>query len=359
MIPALPNLFSFATSELSQDAILAYILSWADCSHAKSAEQLSSHHLGERLLRRLVREAAEAQGLPDPLHRRVGLQAVVRTQVNFVDILVSIDDDLVLVIEDKTGTKEHGSQIKAYVENVKAKSPHKTVLATFIKTRPESVASLEGLSFNCGTMLRADLLKELKRDEPTGNDIIDEFRKYLEQGESRCQQFQSKPVDCWSGDAIEGFYQALEQRLLNEGMMKYGGWGYVNNRSGGFHGFWCCFAWSHALECDLYLQVHDARRLTLRAARFESGKVDSAVLYSVLEAAEQLASVDTPKRITVSKAGRFHGGESAAVAVLGFGTSSDNFPAQTSAGLADLGATVGLLKKAVVLLNRIVEKLDG
>ena len=41
-----PNLFHFATSELSQDAVLCWLLSWADVQYAKSP----LHNIGRALL---------------------------------------------------------------------------------------------------------------------------------------------------------------------------------------------------------------------------------------------------------------------------------------------------------------------
>ena len=59
-----PNLYEFATSELSQDATLAYILSWGKPEYRDQNRDLNP--LGESLLRALVGASAKAKGITDP-----------------------------------------------------------------------------------------------------------------------------------------------------------------------------------------------------------------------------------------------------------------------------------------------------
>ena len=51
----LPNLFYFATSELSQDAVLCWLLSWADMKHKESHPHL--HDVAKDLISLIYRRA--------------------------------------------------------------------------------------------------------------------------------------------------------------------------------------------------------------------------------------------------------------------------------------------------------------
>ncbi len=88
-----PNLFSFATGELSQDAILAWLLQWADQNHAHDA----LHKTGRYFVERLYDKAQKP--FPDFQHLEV------KTQDNKIDILVRFEakdgQKHAILIEDK------------------------------------------------------------------------------------------------------------------------------------------------------------------------------------------------------------------------------------------------------------------
>ena len=104
-----PNIYSFATSELSQDATLAYLLSWAKPEYRERYPVLN--RLGEHLLRTLGEASAEARSEPNPLDNRAIQVLEVGTQRDRMDVWAEINDSLILVIEDKTNTCEHSDQI--------------------------------------------------------------------------------------------------------------------------------------------------------------------------------------------------------------------------------------------------------
>ena len=47
-----PNLFTYATSELSQDAVIAYLLAWANPSHQSAEGKM--HTIGQHFVRLLL-----------------------------------------------------------------------------------------------------------------------------------------------------------------------------------------------------------------------------------------------------------------------------------------------------------------
>lgn len=123
-----PNIFHFATSELSQDAMIAWLM---ECARAESP---ALREVGAEFIRFLLDRPLEA---PNRIERAVigadgeprrydgggtvsGVSEV-KTQWQRVDVYAraEIDGKLVsFVIEDKTHTSEHGGQLKRYRERI-------------------------------------------------------------------------------------------------------------------------------------------------------------------------------------------------------------------------------------------------
>ena len=105
-----PNIFSFATSELSQDAILAYILQWADSKYKKTDSEMYS--LGQRLLRMLIDSNEEQVDIRD---------VEVGRQWKNIDVYVKVNGNIFLVIEDKINTTIHDNQLERYKKDAETK----------------------------------------------------------------------------------------------------------------------------------------------------------------------------------------------------------------------------------------------
>jgi len=124
-----PNLFTHATRELSQDAILAWLLRWADPVHEAADKAL--HETGQFFIRKLY----ETAGRTAPPIDRIA----VRTQENKIDILVRLSctdgKKRVILIEDKVFAHENGDQLIRYPEYVRhAVDGPEDVLLIFLKT---------------------------------------------------------------------------------------------------------------------------------------------------------------------------------------------------------------------------------
>lgn len=92
-----PNIFTYATSELSQDAFLAYLIRWADPVYAK--DQSGMHEVGAKFLQCLL----EVVGVDRSLKQ---LKCVtVKCQEKRIDVQVqfrfAIGKPLKLLLEDK------------------------------------------------------------------------------------------------------------------------------------------------------------------------------------------------------------------------------------------------------------------
>ena len=104
-----PSIFKYATSELSQDAIICYILEWAKIENKKENEQL--HNLAINFIDSLFEKFVD---ITKPLKYE---KIDIKKQYKNIDVLCIINDKYSIIIEDKTNTKNHSDQLKRYFEN--------------------------------------------------------------------------------------------------------------------------------------------------------------------------------------------------------------------------------------------------
>ena len=102
MIQHLPNIFEFATKELSQDAFLCWLLSLADKKYA-TKETHSLHALAVNLIRKFF---------DDPNFKFSKVE--VTKQKQRIDIWIEIDRKYLIVIEDKTNSNAGIDQLITY-----------------------------------------------------------------------------------------------------------------------------------------------------------------------------------------------------------------------------------------------------
>lgn len=234
-----PNIFSLATSELSQDAFLAWLIKCADDEYRTKDSDLC--RVGKSFVSRLT-------GIPaEEVHK-----VAVGRQWRNIDIWAEINDDAFLTIEDKTGTTIHDKQLQRYREIVEREYAGKRrMFYAYVKTQnePDSICnSVERSGYR--VIRRADILSIL--DTYTGaNDVMIDFRKHLHVIEDRCDVFRYQDVDKWGWHAWQGFYSELEKRIDVEN------WSYVPNRAGGFLGLW----WHFVTKDDtrMYLQFEQSK----------------------------------------------------------------------------------------------------
>jgi hypothetical protein len=238
-----PNIFSFATSELSQDAILAYILQWADSKYKKTDSEMYS--LGQRLLRMLIDSNEEQVDIRD---------VEVGRQWKNIDVYVKVNGNIFLVIEDKINTTIHDNQLERYKKDAETKfggSWH--VKLAYIKTGNEPSQIIKQVVNNgYKPVLRKDLLTVLNQYRGK-SPIIKEFNSHLQAIESRLQSFKIVPMKEWNVNSFywQGLYMALEEKI--EGFS----WKHVPNKAGGFWGAYWSFL--DIVDGQIYLQIESGK----------------------------------------------------------------------------------------------------
>ena len=201
-----PNIFDFATKELSQDAVICWLVACA-----RDAE---GHHR-QRGLDFVAALAGHC--LDRPGGHRITEVAEPRLQYSRIDVYFQarVDGSLVsFVVEDKVGTRMHGDQLDRYREAVQDdKLDEDQILLIYFKTGyvyDDERAEAKDAGFKVFEL--KDMLRFL-RQQPVGNDheILRQYRDRLERLEEERSTARAK---CdWS----HGFVQyEFMKRLRDE-----------------------------------------------------------------------------------------------------------------------------------------------
>ena len=236
-----PNLFKYATSELSQDAIICWLLEWAK----KENEELDTklHKVGKLFLDSLFDKFYE---IDTP--SKYNTIKIIKQHKN-IDVFCVINDKYAIIIEDKTNSKNHSKQLEKYLNVIKKDFDASNILPIYFKTGDQSnYSGIKNEGYKI--YLRKDFLKVL--NNPFENDILADYRLHLQKIEDSVNSYTDKPIDTWSRNTVKGFYMALQSELGD------GNWDYVANASGGFLGFW----WNnHQLEnYRIYMQIDTIKK---------------------------------------------------------------------------------------------------
>ncbi len=257
-----PNLFDYATKELSQDAMICWLIRWADNRFADTDSDL--HSCGRRFVQKLLSKHG-VESLP------AGIETKIYQQEKSIDVLAQVNSDHVLLIEDKTGTSDHGDQLRRYYDHViKGDSQlgnvsKKKVYPIYLKTGNQSHSKDRQIEQNPDfygpykIFNRNDLLAVLCEYKGNHHALWD-FRDYLKRWENRTNSFkdwkENKRSE-WSWESWEGFYRYLEEQLCTGAYRDCDcDWSYVPNQSGGFLGFWWNFIYPNGnADLWIYLQL--------------------------------------------------------------------------------------------------------
>lgn len=322
-----PNLFSYATSELSQDAVICWLLVWA--GEAREGSQSALHQVGVEFLSALFRKAGR------PLPSAIDSINVER-QVGGIDILCTVNGYITVLIEDKVGTKEHSGQLDRYLKNLSEVGSDCTdIIPVYLQTGDQSSYNkVRESSYH--VFLRHDLLQVFRSDAGVrareSSDILADYYEYLRNIESAVESYLEKPVKAWGRRAWQGFYQRLQSEL------GAGEWKYVANPSGGF----LCFHWNRRgdTHCEQYLQLEE-NKLCFKIAVGDPEKRKSfrSQWYKRVVAASLDNGVDVERPL------RFGNGRTMTIGII------KDYRMRDENGLIDIPRTVSVLLAAQAVLN--------
>ncbi len=324
-----PNLFDFATSELSQDAFICWLLSWADPRFEASDSSL--HRLSVDFVEKLLAMCA----VPKPL-KITSLE--VHRQHKSIDILAIVNGEIAILIEDKTGTVHHSNQLERYRNAVATDFPQHSLAAIYFKTGDQcSYEDVRQAGYAC--FLRKDLLQllELGRANGIQNQIFDDFCDYLSKIETRVSDYARIPVADWHWDCWRGFFIALKEQLGD------GTWDYVPNRSGGFMGYW--WHW----KGNKYLQLENDKLCFKIEVKDKAGQAAAWEDWNRILTAESVKAA-----LPIVRPGRRKNGTWMTVAVR-----TGDYRQADQHGILSLPSTIEVLRSAESFLDTCVAKLSN
>ena len=326
-----PNLFTYATKERSQDAVICWLIEWSANDSYPDLNALGRRFV-ESLLSRDGQEGKEVLG--------GAIESTeIEQQYKGIDVLARINGKHVLLIEDKTKSNPHGDQLKKYREAVlSGKTKFGEVSAQdlfpiYLKTGNQPLAMdrvIEDARYK--VFNRANFLDVL-RNYRGKSEIVSDFRCYLESLDRDTKSFQhwrrTDPERKWA--ACEGLYLELERRLFPEERRSFREywWGYVSNRAGGF----MCFSLASP---NPYLQL-EWEKLCFKVNTSEWPREDRHRLK--WEWSERITCQDDERRLV--RPPRMKLGKTMTVAVH-----QDGWLRYNKEDMLDLDATVESLRKA-------------
>lgn len=200
-----PSLFEFATSELSQDAFICWLASWADPKHAEAGPL---HQTAVEFLDRLL----EVGGVLRPL---AYASVEVKQQKYRVDVLLLINEDIAVIIEDKVNSSEHSHQLATYARLIQANLPERDKLARVYFKSGEQCSIQAVFEAGYGLFDRGAFLRVLKHGREMGvnNDIFADFHNHLLKLDSDIRSFAHAAISDWTGRQWQGFYSAIKAQI--------------------------------------------------------------------------------------------------------------------------------------------------
>lgn len=323
-----PNIFSFAPSELTQDAFICWLAHWAHNDLKSVDEKL--HQAGIDFIKSMLQK------------HEVSLQTdeftpeVIKQHHN-IDVLIELDE-YALLIEDKVFTRQHSEQLQRYKELLEEEyqqnEKNKTILPIYFQTGSQSnydPVKEQGYKL----FLRTDFMQVLEEGitNNINNDIFIGSYHHLKKIDNRFRSFENKTVENWDWEGWKGFFALLNDEFED------GGWNYVANPSGGFMGFWWHFI--NLDDCTVYLQLENDK-LCFKISVNEKENYTKLRNHWHRKIVEESKSHD----LQVVKPARFGHGKQMTVAVL-----DNDYRVTDEKQKLEVEKTISKLKEAVAILD--------
>lgn len=207
-----PNIFHFATKELSQDAFLCWLFMFADIEYKKSQYEYL-HQLATKFILKLVK------------NDKLKIEKIeVKKQIHKIDIWLEINDDILLIIEDKTNSKAGVNQLEKYYDVARKECPNRNISAIYFKTGNESEQTFKKSNttghweaFKLNDIVEVFLPFQKKISHPFFLDYLEICLRKLEILINFEKFIIQKPVDDSennyhdNNDVLEAFYIQLEK----------------------------------------------------------------------------------------------------------------------------------------------------
>lgn len=300
-----PNIFAFATSELSQDAFFAWLIKWADYKYYKCNPALNS--VAQEFIKSCIGEDWCNFSKVEVGRQRDG-----------IDIWAMIDEKILIVIEDKVNAVEHSDQLNRYKQKSKEWYPDKDIELKFVylKTGNEPLGNIKSINDKGYKVLTRPKLIDIFSKHAVQDDIFNAFFEHIVHLENRTNSYTQfgNIISDWL--AAEGLFLALEEKL------DAATWSVVNNPSGGFLGFWYP-GMGNQLFYEIKIQIENRFGRGIKVViKVSDSDISKGKLYQALDGITTLAQ--EKYQLDLSKPDRFSTGKRTASLAYVEGVFPDN-----------------------------------
>ncbi len=191
-----PNLFDVATSELSQDAFITWLLLWGDPKYKQTNEHL--HQCATSFIQRLLATTEEISSVE------------AGRQWNHIDVWAKVNDKYFLIIEDKKGTKEHSDQLARYktgIEKTFAEKAYRIVPVYYKMDEQSNFGAVKQAGYS--VFSRKQMLSVLDVHSEA-HDVLSEYYSHLKRLDAAIEAYRTLPTAEWNWFAWRGFFSQLQ-----------------------------------------------------------------------------------------------------------------------------------------------------
>ena len=238
-----PNIFDISTKELSQDAFITWLLQWADILNKTYDKDLNK--CGSDFISVLIRK-----DFPN-FKEQIKIVQAGRQWEN-IDVWAKVNERYLIIIEDKTHTKQHSGQLARYksiAEKWCEDHKYERPICIYLKTGNESQQSLKKVIKEGFRIFNRQEFITLLNKNDLKNDIYNDFKTRLNRIEQLNHKWERKIIIDWNGNDWQGFFQFLEKEI------NLIGWDFVNNQNGGFWN--AVLNWNYWDIYPVYIQTEE------------------------------------------------------------------------------------------------------
>jgi len=278
-----PNIFNYATSELTQDAFIAWLLEWANPAHAGLNVQL--HELGTAFLQSFLAK------------QNIELGAIsewkIQTQFQKIDVLVSFEmhgKKHAIIIEDKVHSQEHSKQLERYKQTINNLKIADIIVPIYFKTgyqvNRKRIAEKEYLYYTIKDFV--GVLSAAKVAE-IDHDVLTQYHQYLLQQEghydwadTEANNYLVKPLQDWTWWTCVRFFHKYKETFNAS-------WGSVGNNREPLVAFWFggrTFMYK-STKLEIYMDIQYTRKklhVNYRLGLFNEPMQNDGIRNEVFEA---------------------------------------------------------------------------
>lgn len=261
--------------------------------------------------------------------------------------MAEVNDEYVIIIEDKVNTSEHNNQLERYEKAVKENYENNIkIVYIYLKTGLKSSDNIQNIKTKGWNYIsRKDFLDFLQSQNPQ-SEIYSEYLSNLLELQKESESF-TKYDKLNSWEATKGLYSYIENYLGDD----WKHWEYVSNPRGGFLGMWFHFKpIASNKNCELYLQIENycngKINLFIKICKEWERNLDS--LYNIFKVIQDNS---TKTDLSISKPAKYQIGEYTSVAIV-----NDVFVKKENEDL-DLENLIKKLETAIALINSVADLL--